>query len=120
MWKIYNKLKNIKHNFSSQSPLEKWKFFRQIHFILLRLIGLEFMDENYKMNIKTLIPIYLEVKYYVLLIYTLYHYRNEPFKALISTLFVGIFVPVSLSILKLKKKIMNLKRLDSLLPFHSV
>lgn len=83
----------------AKSPLEKWRSFRQLHCFILRLIGVEFMEDDYKMSVNILIPIYLEANYYILLIYTLYHYRHEPFKALTPTPFLAIFVPVSLLLL---------------------
>lgn len=90
------RLKNMKRNLLAMNPHEKWKLFRRIHLIILKKIGTGFMDESYKVNVKTIIPIFLEVSHYILLIYTLYHYRNKPFNALISTTYLGIFAPVSL------------------------
>lgn len=97
--KMYKWTKKAKEQFMAKTPLDKWKFFRKMHILILRLVGVQFMVEDYKINVFTIIPILLEANYYVLLVYTLYHYRNEPFKALIPTPFLGIFVPVSLTIL---------------------
>lgn len=79
-----------------KNPYEKYYFVRDIHATLLNLVGVDIADENYKMNVRTLIPIYVEVNYLSLLVYTLIHYRNEPFKALIATPAAGILIPVNL------------------------
>lgn len=79
-----------------KSPYDKCRFVYDIHASLVNLVGLHVVDKNYKMNVRTLIPIYVEVNYLSLLIYTLIHYKNEPFKALIATPAAGIIIPVSL------------------------
>lgn len=89
-------LKINKKNYMKKTPYEKWYFVRHIHMMLVKLIGVDVMNDNYEVNIKTLIPILVEVNFLCLLTYTLIHYRNEPFKALIATPPIGILIPVSL------------------------
>lgn len=78
-----------------KNPYDKCQFVLDIHTTLVNIVGLHVVDKAYKMNVRTLIPIYVEVNYLSLLIYTLIHYRNEPFKALIATPSAGILIPVS-------------------------
>lgn len=89
------RLKNVKQNFAAMTPLEKWKFVRKIHWFLLRVVGVEFMDRNYRISIRSTIPIYLQANYYILLVYTLFYYRYKPLKGLIATPALGFYVPVS-------------------------
>lgn len=76
------------------SPPEKWDFIRRIHFHMLKFVGVQFMDPNFKMHTRTLIPIFIQVLCYVSTIYSLIYYRNEFSKAIISTTPLGLFVPV--------------------------
>lgn len=87
---------NIKKAYSAMNPLEKWEFFRQIHCKLLQVVGVHFMDDKYKIHINTIFPIYLQLNYYILMVYTLFFYRNDLFHALISTTALGFFIPVGL------------------------
>lgn len=95
IWLLFS-FKTIKQNYMRKSPYEKWYFIRNIHATLVKLVGVDVMNDNFKVNIRTLIPIYVEVNYLCLLTYTLIYYRNEPFKALIATPSMGILIPVSL------------------------
>lgn len=53
------------------------------------------MTPTYRPSLKTLIPAYLISNYLGLLIYTLYYYRNDPFRALQATPASGLYIPVS-------------------------
>lgn len=79
----------------AKSPLEKWLFYRRIHSGLLKIIGVEFMEEDYRINALTFIPIFMQVLYYILMIYSMYYYRNQPKIAILSTILIGFFIPVS-------------------------
>lgn len=79
-----------------KSPYEKWNFVYRFHISMVKLIGVAVVEDDYKVNVKTFIPIYVEVNFLCLLTYTLIHYRNEPFNALIATPSIGILIPVRL------------------------
>lgn len=84
----------VKRNYLAKNPLEKCDLIYRIHAFLFKFLGVHIVVANFKPNINTLIPIYLVVNYFTLLIYTWYHYRNEFFNILITTPFFGVFVPV--------------------------
>lgn len=90
-----SKFERLAKEFSAKSPLDKWLHYRRLNIYLLELVGAGFMAENYKVQWRTWIPMYVGVNYFSLLIYTGYYYRNEPFKALQPTVITGIMVPVS-------------------------
>lgn len=92
---IWLRFRKVKQNYLAKSPLEKWNFVRQINYKLLSVIGVQFMQADYKMHANTFIGVYLVLNYYILMIYTWYYYRNDPYRALISTPALGTFVPVS-------------------------
>lgn len=92
---IQFRLKTIKQTYMEKNPYDKCQFVYNFHANLVNLVGLHVVDRDYKMNARTLIPIYVEVNYLSLLIYTLIHYRNEPFMALIATPAAGFLIPVS-------------------------
>lgn len=77
------------------NPYEKWYFLRKIHTHMVKLVGCEVMESDFKISINTMIPIYVEVNYVTLLIYTLAYYRHDLFHALIATPSAGILIPVS-------------------------
>lgn len=77
------------------NPYEKWYFLRDIHAHMVKLVGCETMESDYRISIRTLIPIYVEVNYVTLLTYTLIYYRHDLFHALIATPSAGILIPVS-------------------------
>lgn len=62
---------------------------------MLSVVGCEVVEPNYKPNLKTLIPMYMQANYFILLAYTCYYYWDKPFFALIGSAASGIFVPVS-------------------------
>lgn len=89
------RFKKLKHNYLAKTPLEKWHFIRQINYKLLKVVGVQIMRSDYKVHAKTFIGVYLVLNYYILMVYTWYYYRNDLFRALISTPALGTFVPVS-------------------------
>lgn len=93
---VSKKYFRFKRSFLAKRPHEKWMFIRQIHYHMCKVVGVEFMKCNYKMNINTIIPLYLQVDYYVLLVYSMFYYKNEPIKVLMATTILGFFIPVSL------------------------
>lgn len=92
---IVIRIKNTKRTYLAKNPLEKCQYIRQIHLFLSKIIGLQFMESNYKLNDNTLLPVCLQLYYYGFVIYTLLYYLNEPSKALIVTPMMGFFIPVS-------------------------
>lgn len=76
------------------SPSEKWDFIRKIHIFILKFVGVQFMDENFKPHNRTLIPVLIQAYYYVCLINSFIYYRNEPSKAIIATTPLALFVSV--------------------------
>lgn len=84
-----------KEKYLSENPLEKWLYVRRFNVFLMKLIGVEFMEPDYKFNWKTLIPMYLGLNFFCLMLYTCYYFRDEPYKALQPTAVTGIMVPVS-------------------------
>lgn len=88
------KLERLKEEYLAKSPLEKWLFVREINLFSMNMIGVGFMDVNYKLQWKTWIPIYLLVNYYSLMFYTCYYYWNEPVRAIEATIINGIMGPV--------------------------
>lgn len=95
MINFFLRLKKAKQKYMTLNPYEKWYFLRKIHTHMVKLVGCEVMEEDFKINVNTLIPIYVEVNYLTLLTYTLIYYRNDLFHALIATPSVGILIPVS-------------------------
>lgn len=79
-----------------KTPYEKWNFVRQFNVKVIKLIGVAVVEHDFKVTLRTLIPIYIELNFLCLLTYTLIHYRNEPFKALVATPPIGILIPVHL------------------------
>lgn len=53
------------------------------------------MHPKFKLNFLTAVPGLLVADYGILMIYTLYYYRDDFFKALEATTFSGIVFPVS-------------------------
>lgn len=91
-----NYFNNFKQKILKKSPLEKYLMVRRLNMFLLRLIGVDIMDEGYKFRFETWIPMYLVLNYFSLMFYTLYYYRNEPFRAIQSTPTSGQVLPVLL------------------------
>lgn len=82
--KLFFNNKEFKAEYLAKSPLDKWLFIRKINIFLLQLVGAQLMEADYKLNFKTLIPLYLMLNYLSLLTYTLFYYRHTPFRALQS------------------------------------
>lgn len=100
---LLHRLQNIKQNYFAKSPLEKWDFVCQIQIVLLKIFGLQILDDKFEAHFRTLIPFYLLFNYGGLLVYTLIYYRNDPLKALISTTPLGLYAPVSFFLQLLKR-----------------
>lgn len=86
-----------KKEYLAKSPHDKWFFVRNINTFMLTLFGCEFMEANYKFSIRSMTVVYLMVNYFGLLIYTLYYYWNDPYRALESTPASGVYLPVGLA-----------------------
>lgn len=86
--------KNQKDDFLAKNPRQKWLTVRRVKFFLLKFIGVQFMESDYKLHLQTLIPAYLLLNFFTLLLYTAYYYRSELFRALQATPVSGIIIPV--------------------------
>lgn len=78
-----------------KNPRGKWLAYRRINIIIMKIIGSHFMEPGFKLQLISWIPLGLVLNYSILLIYTLYYYRNEPFKALQATPAAGLIIPVN-------------------------
>lgn len=92
-----NWFKRFKQNFLAKSPRQKWLYVRNFNAFIMKFVGCQFMESNFKLRIESFIPIYLAVNYFTLLLYTLFYYRHEPFRAVQATIASAFFIPVTLS-----------------------
>lgn len=83
-----------KQKYLNKSPLDKWLLIRHFNIFLLKSLGVQFMETNYKLHFKSWIPMYLGANYFSLLLYTLYYYRKSPYKVLQGTPMCGLLIPV--------------------------
>lgn len=97
IFETHFRFSNLKKEYLGKSPHEKWFFVRKINSLMLIVFGCEFMEANYKPSIRSLTPVYLIANYFGLLVYTLYYYRNDPFRALEPTPAAGLYLPVCLA-----------------------
>lgn len=88
------RLKNLKQEYLAKDPLGKWRFISEITMSLAKHIGCNFADEDYKLTLRTLLPAIVVIYYVVLLIYSMYSFRNDPLRVLMSTPAVGIIFSV--------------------------
>lgn len=100
--KILSYFQKIKEKYLAKTSREKWELIRNINVYFLDFMGAGFMESNYKIDFKTYIPGIAAVHFVCLLLYTLYFYRHDPFRALQSTCVIGIIVPVRVFIEKVK------------------
>lgn len=77
-----------------KSPLDKWLFVRKINVWMFKVGGCVFMEPNFKPSFLTLIPAWVQLNYYILAIYTIYYYLDDPKRALVATIPLGRYVPV--------------------------
>lgn len=101
LWKMNPKdflyfYKNRKEEFLAKNSQEKWLTVHRVNVVLLKFIGVQFMESDYKLHLQTLIPAYLLINFFTLLFYTMYYYRHEPFSALQATPVCGIIIPIDL------------------------
>lgn len=108
---------SLKKKFLAKDPLEKWNYVRNINSFLLKVIGCDFLNGNYTYTLNTLLPVFLFVDYFCLMLYTLYYYRNEPLKALESTPMAGIMFPVCIFTTYSSKCFFKLDYLQCLIMF---
>lgn len=87
--------KNLKEDYLAKSPRGKWWVIRQSHCFMTKVIGCQVMQADFKLNINTLVPLYVQVNFYLLVLYTWYYYRNDLINALLVTPIFGLIVPVS-------------------------
>ena len=97
---FFNFFKKVKQNYLAKNPRQKWLYVRNLNALTVKFIGCQFMETNFKLRIESFIPMYLAVNYFTLLLYTLYYYRTEPFRALQAIPPSGFFIPVIFSELK--------------------
>lgn len=88
---IHSRYKSPKQRYLEKTPYEKWLFVRNINVFMLGVVGCEVVEPNYKPNLKTLIPMYMQVNYFVLLAYTCYYYWDKPFFPLVGSAASGEF-----------------------------
>lgn len=89
-----SRYRNLKIEYLAKSPFEKWNTIRKINIFLLRLYGTHFMAPNFKLGLTSLMPIFLELHYTSLVIYTIIYYRHDPMTALAPTPALGLTIPV--------------------------
>lgn len=77
------------------SPFEKYDVVYQFNVLVYKLYGVEFMDPNLRLTLRSWIPAYLQANYYGLLAYSIFYYRNDPINLLKATPAAGVMVPVS-------------------------
>lgn len=75
-------------------PLDKWLFVRKVNILMFKVGGCNFMEPNYKPSILTVIPAWVQLSYYILAIYTIYYYIDDPKRALVATTPLGLYTPV--------------------------
>lgn len=80
---------------STETPIAKWESVRRFNSFLLKYVGCEIFEDGYKIHFETWIPMYIALNYFLLLLYTLYYYRQDFFKAMQPTPTIGQVVPVS-------------------------
>lgn len=96
-FKLFFSLFKLKQIFLSKNPHEKWIYVRRFNIFLMEFIGCQFMEANYVLHFQTWVQMYISFNYFTLLIYTLFYYRNDPFRALQATPMCGLMIPVSAS-----------------------
>lgn len=93
---LFCRLFNLKDEYLAKSPYKKWLFVRNGLAFVLSTCGCNALDPHYKTSFRALINVYVFLNYFGLLIYTLYYYRDDPFRALQATAPIGFMAPVSL------------------------
>lgn len=93
--KLYFSIRTTKSNFLSKTPYQKWNSVCSFNIFLLKLTGTHVMSRDWKKSMRLLIPAWLEVNMFTLMIYTTYYYRNDLIKALEPTTLISLMLPVS-------------------------
>lgn len=91
---IFNIFSSFKQKFSNKSPHEKFLLVKSVNAFLLQFIGVDVMQDDFKIRFETWIPAYLCVNYFSLMFYSIYYYWDDPFRAIQSTPNSGQVIPV--------------------------
>lgn len=90
---ILFRFKHLEQNYLASCPFEKWNFVRGIHMSAARIIVCDFVEDDYKLTLRSWLPTPL-ADYIILLMNTLYFFRNDPVRGLMATPAIGIVFPV--------------------------
>lgn len=86
--------RDLKREYLAKSPRGKWEFIRDINIIPMNFIGTEYMEPNFRINWKTVIPPFIGLEYTLAMSYTLHYHKDNPLKAMQATPLLGIVIPV--------------------------
>lgn len=89
--------RTMKLNYLKKNPFEKYLVFRSIIIFLMRIFGCSIILDDFEITVVTIFPGFLVFDYFILMLYTVFRYREQPFRALQATPIFGIVFPVILS-----------------------
>lgn len=92
---LIQKYKSVKLKYLSQNPYEKCAVVHRVVGALLRAVDFCILDADYRVTALTIFVGSLPVFYILSMFYTMFHFRNEPLRAMQATTLGGIIVSVS-------------------------
>lgn len=95
MFDYWRKYINDKQPIIEKAPKEQWIFVRNIGSIVLSLAGLDILNPKFKLYWLSYLPGFAIVEFTSLLLYTLYLYRADLWRAIQPVCIIGILVTVS-------------------------
>lgn len=93
--KLVEKCKSLKIEYLNRSPKGKWLFMMNICELILKSIGLNSLDPNFKMTWLFYVAGVVIVSVFSSYIYTILHFIDSPMKGFLATPMIGILIPVS-------------------------
>lgn len=88
------RLKNLKREYLAKTPLEKWRYICGINAGLGKIIGCDYVALNYKLSWRSFVPVPILLDYFISCLYTMYSFRDDPVRSLMSTPVIAIIIPV--------------------------
>lgn len=96
MKNLFRKYREFKVDYCNRSPKQKWLFMETIQIFLLKLIGLNFLDPNFKLNWRSFLIYFCAIDFFGSFIYTVCYYIEcgSPIEGFLAVPMLANMLPV--------------------------
>lgn len=90
------KYREIKEDYLKRSPRGKWLFVRSIGILFLKIGGVDILNPNFKVWWYSFVPAFIFIDLFASFAYTLWFYKDDPIRGVLSVPIFGVIIPVTI------------------------